>query len=182
MDHFQQPQEEIWRFNVFALLISLPPKVINSPFFPEFQSSLFCQGWLSALPAHGDRLLLCLEVFLLEGCPAFLNCSALQDCLPRDAVNHDPEQANVCPRAVQGNALVLLTLLLISPRTENFIYNFMTTAPKSASSHRITHSPLFTNRSSSTFPSWLPHQLGQEDFFHTLRTSMAISSLLCCIY
>lgn len=62
-----------------------------------------------------------LEELLLEACPAFLNCFALQHCLPRDAVNQDPKEANVRPQAAQGKALVLLTLLLTSPRTENII-------------------------------------------------------------
>ena len=43
--------------------------------------------WVSVL-----RLarLLCLEVFLLEEHPAFLDSFALQDCLQRDSVNQAP--------------------------------------------------------------------------------------------
>jgi len=37
------------------------------------------------------------KIIFLEECPAFLDCFALQDCLPRVSVNQAPKQAKVCP-------------------------------------------------------------------------------------
>jgi len=45
--------------------------------------------------AHGDRLLLCLEDFLPEECPACLDPFALQEFLPGDPLNQLTDQSKV---------------------------------------------------------------------------------------
>ncbi|XP_054675302.1 eukaryotic translation initiation factor 3 subunit A-like [Grus americana] len=102
---------------------------------------------LARLSAHGDGLLLCLSDFLLEGFPAFLDSSALQDCLPRDSANQAPKQANICPPEVQGSSSADPPPYF--SENQKLCY-FMIAVPKTASNHHITHKSFSVHKQQQT--------------------------------